>query len=49
LGSRAFVERIFQLRRNCFGKKRLTASRPIREIDLPGLYVARALRKEPIG
>jgi len=49
LGSRAFVESVFRAHRNCFGPKRKTAARPLREIKAPGLFVARALRVRPIG
>ena len=49
LGSRAFVERVFQSHRDCFGLKRKTAARPLRELNTPGLFVARALRVRPLG
>ena len=49
LGSRAFVERVFQSHRDCFGLNRRTAARPLREINAPKLFVARALRLRPLG
>jgi len=49
LGSRAFVESVFQSHRSCFGPKRKTAARPLRELNTPDLFVARALRVHPIG
>ena len=49
LGSRSFVDRVFQTRRDWFGKNRTTGARPLKEIDAPGLFVARALRVRPVG
>jgi len=49
LGSRAFLESVFHSHRNCFGPRRKTAARPLRELNAPGLFVARALRVRPIG
>jgi len=49
LGSRAFVERVFQSHRDCFGLNRKTAARPLRELNTPELFVARALRVRPLG
>jgi len=49
LGSRAFVESVFQRHRQCFGPKRKTVARPLRELNAPGLFVARALRVRPVG
>jgi len=49
LGSREFLEGVFQNHRNCFGPKRKTAARPLREFNAPGLFVARALRVRPLG
>ena len=49
LGSRAFVNRVFATHRQWFGGKRKTGARPMRGINAPGLYVARALQVKPVG
>ena len=49
LGSRAFVEGVFRRYSHCFGPKRKTASRPLRGLSTPGLFVARALRVRTLG
>jgi REP element-mobilizing transposase RayT len=48
LGSRAFVESVFQAHRAYFGPKRRTGARPIRQDALGGLCTARDLRLDPI-
>jgi REP element-mobilizing transposase RayT len=49
LGSRSFLEGVFKSHRNCFSPNRKAGARPLRGIRAPGLYVARALRVQPIG
>ena len=49
IGSRAFVERVFQNHRHGFGPNRETGARPLQGIDAPELFVARALRLRPLG
>ena len=51
LGSKAFVEEVFQAFRNRFGKKRRTGARPPRAPKgaLGSLKVARDLRKNPVS
>ena len=48
-GSRAFVERFFDSHRKCFGARRRTGARTMRGIRAPDLFVARALRIQPVG
>ncbi len=48
LGSRAFVDDVFEHRRVCFGAKRKTGARKMRGGDWGGLCVARDLQKEVI-
>ena len=50
LGSKAFVESIFQARRQWFSPKRVTASRPLRGLNKDDpLRSARALQVRPLG
>ena len=49
IGSKEFIESVFRRHRHCFGPKRKTAARPLRGLNAPGLFVARALRVRPIG
>ena len=49
IGSRAFIERVFQNHRNGFGAKRDTGARPMRGINARGVFVVRALRLRPLG
>ena len=49
LGSRAFVNEVFESHRAWFGKKRKTGARKMRGIDAPGLFVARALEVRLYG
>ena len=43
IGSRGFIEELFQAQRACFGAKRKDGARPIREAET-GLFSLRALR-----
>jgi putative transposase len=49
LGSRGFVNEVFALHRDKFGRKRKDGARPIRGVPLPGLSVLRDLRVNAIG
>ena len=49
LGSRAFVDRVFESHRAWFGKKRQTGARKMQGIDAPELFVARALEVRLYG
>ena len=49
LGSRAFVDHVFQSHRQWFGRKRTTGARKLKGINAPSLFVARALQVRPIG
>jgi len=50
IGSRAFVEAIFQARRDCFSSKRTTAARRLKGLELAStLRVARDLAVRPTG
>lgn len=49
LGSRAFVDRVFQSHRGCFGPNRKTGARRLKGIGTQDLFVARALRVRPLG
>jgi hypothetical protein len=49
LGSREFVERFFEENRERFGPKRKSGARPMRYVDLAGLFTVRDLQKQPIG
>ena len=51
LGSKAFIEEVFQAFRNRFGKKRRTGARPLRALKgaLGALKTARDLRKNPVS
>ncbi len=44
LGSRAFVESVFQAHRDYFGARRKSGARPMRRVTFKGLYTARDLR-----
>jgi putative transposase len=48
LGSRAFVEEVFQSNRSYFGAKRTSGARPMKGADWGGLHTARALRLSPL-
>jgi putative transposase len=48
LGSREFVESIFQEHRSFFGAKRTSGARPMRHADWGGLCTARDLRREAV-
>jgi len=47
-GSRAFVDEVFRLHRRHFGSRRTDGARPMRQVDLDGLFTARDLRKAPV-
>jgi len=49
MGSRKFVEEIFQANRSRFGPLRKTGARRMRGVDGEGLYVLRDLRKDVFG
>lgn len=49
LGSKAFVESVFQAQRQRFGPKRQTGARPLRHLPLEDLRVLRALRLRVLG
>jgi putative transposase len=49
LGSRLFVEELFQKHRDRFGAKRTTGARPLRRLPLKGLRILRALRKSTVA
>jgi putative transposase len=49
LGSRAFVEGVFQAHRGYFGAKRTSGARPMKGSDWGGLCTARALRLSPLS
>jgi putative transposase len=49
LGSRAFVNGVFESHRAWFGKKRKTGARRMRGIQAPGLFVALALEVRLYG
>ena len=44
LGSRGFVEKVFQEYRQRFGKRRQSGARPIRGVKWEGLHVLRDLQ-----
>lgn len=48
-GSQEFVEKIYKLNREKFGRKRKTGARPMKYGDWDGLYAARDLRKDLIS
>ena len=48
VGSRNYLERIFNYARGCFGAARKTGPRPIRGLDGGGLFVLRDLKKDVI-
>lgn len=48
LGSRIFVQDVFNAHREEFGPKRQNGPRPIRQAELPTLFTLRDLRKAPI-
>ena len=47
IGSRGFIEELFQAQRACFGAKRKDGARPIREAET-GLFSLRALRVQAV-
>jgi len=47
IGGRAFIEKVFQERRECFGPQRKDGARPIREAEA-GLFAMRALRRRAV-
>jgi hypothetical protein len=49
IGSKDFVNQIFQHHRSHFGPKRLDGARPIRGLPLPHLKTLRDLRVNAIG
>lgn len=49
LGSREYVERIFQTHRHRFGPDRKTGARPLRRVEAGGLRTLRDLRLQPVG
>jgi putative transposase len=49
LGSKAFVNRVFQRCRNRFGPRRTSGARPLRRVASRQLYCLRNLRIRPIG
>ena len=49
LGSRNFVNRIFELERRRFSAKRQTGARPMRRVEAGGLQTMRDLRLQPVG
>ncbi|MDZ4199606.1 MAG: hypothetical protein U1E27_10030, partial [Kiritimatiellia bacterium] len=49
LGSKEYVESVFQSHRGYFSAKRKTGARPMRQADWGGLCTARALRLEPVA
>ncbi|MDZ4183407.1 MAG: transposase [Desulfuromonadales bacterium] len=49
LGSKEYVESVFQSHRGYFSAKRKTGARPMRKADWGGLCTARALRLEPVA
>ncbi|MDB6172294.1 MAG: hypothetical protein JWL59_1605 [Chthoniobacteraceae bacterium] len=44
LGSKSFVEEFFRLNRGRFGARRESGARPLKRLDMPGLYTVRDLR-----
>lgn len=48
LGSREFVDSVFESNRGYFGAKRRSGARPMKQADWGGLCTARALRLKPI-
>jgi len=49
IGSKAFVNEVFQQHRDNFGPKRKDGARPLRFADWGGLCAARDLRLKPIA
>lgn len=49
LGSREFVEQIFQAQRHRFSASRRTGARPLRRLEAGGLRTLRDLRVQPVG
>ena len=49
LGGRAFLERVFLMRRDCFGERRRSGARPLVGVRMENLFVARALRVRRFG
>ncbi|MDB6152764.1 MAG: hypothetical protein JWL90_1217, partial [Chthoniobacteraceae bacterium] len=44
LGSKAFVEEFFRSNRARFSARRESGARPLKRLDMPGLYTVRDLR-----
>lgn len=49
LGSRAFVDSVFESHRQWFSSKRQTGARKLKGINASGLFVARALQVRLFG
>jgi len=49
IGSRGFIEELFEARRDHFGAKRKDVARPVREAAEGGLFSLRGLRKRAVG
>ena len=49
LGSRVFVEGVFQTFRDRFGPRRTTGARPMRHLPFKGLFTLRDLRVSVVG
>jgi hypothetical protein len=49
LGSKEFVDAVFERYRERFGPRRRSGARPIRAVPLPGLMALRDLRVDVVG
>ncbi|MEN9777848.1 MAG: hypothetical protein RJB04_1603, partial [Verrucomicrobiota bacterium] len=49
LGSKEFVDAVFERYRERFGPRRRNGARPIRAVPLPGLMALRDLRVDVVG
>ena len=49
LGTKDFVNGIFEHERHRFGPKRQTGARPMRHVEADGLTTLRDLRLKPVG
>jgi len=49
LGSKGFVDGVFERYRERFGRNRRSGARPIRAVPLPGLMALRDLRVDVVG
>jgi hypothetical protein len=49
LGSKGFVDEVFERYRERFGPRRRSGARPIRAVPLPGLMALRDLRVDVVG